>query len=510
MSLNLAECVELSARQCPDKTAVIHDDVRLSYKELAQMAKRVANILRAKGIGPGDKVALMLPNTPHFPIVYFGILYAGAAVVAFNCLLKKDEIIHQLTDCEAVALFAFKGFEQEAVPAVAGTPCCKHLVLVEPDMEMQEPALGESFLALMAQASPRFDMVQTMPDDPAVFLYTAATDGWPMAAELTHFNMFQNAVTVSHFIFKYRQDDVCMCVLPLFHAFGQTTMMNAPLLAGASITMAPRFDTGKMFEIIRRDRVTLLAMVPTMFHFMVQYKQDEKFDMSSVLVGITGGSAMPRELAEAFTARFGIPVLEGYGLTETSPVVAFNRTLEENKPGSIGTAGWGMSVRTMRQDGSFAETGEEGEVVIRGHNVMRGYYKKPEANQHVFAGGWLHTGDLGYIDEDGFIFLTGRLKDMVIRAGLNVYPREVERVLEQHPAVAEAAVIGVVDLVRGEEVLAFVVLQEDTEADARELASWCRDHMAPYKVPRKIEVIASLPRDEAGRVCKDELRMLAN
>jgi long-chain acyl-CoA synthetase len=506
MALNLAECLEQSAEACPKRVAAVMEEVRLTYRDVAGAAKRVANVLAEKGIGRGDKVAMMLPNTPHFPIVYFGILYAGATVVPLNLALRRREIEYQLDDSGAKALFVWQDYSEEAVHGFALAEQCQHLIQVEAQPKPAEHAAGESFSGLLAAASPTFDMVQTQPEDTAVIMYTSAITGNLRGAQLSHFNLFMNALVVKQYVLKYTAEDVFVAALPLFHSFGQTTMMNAAFLNGCKVVFMPRFDAGKLLEVVPREKVTVLAMVPTMYHYLVNYRREQQFELSSLRTAVTGGSAMPPRLAQEFEQRFKLPVLEGYGLTETSPVVSFNPSAKENRPGSIGRPIWGCRVRIQREDGSFAAPGEEGEVVVRGHNIMKGYYNKPEATAQAMQGGWFHTGDLGYLDEDGFIFLTGLKKDMLLRAGMNIYPREIEDVLQAHPDIAEAAVVGMPDPVRGEEVKAYVVPHPGKEVVEKEVLAYCKEQLASYKCPRKLLVIDALPRDAAGKTDKATLR----
>ncbi|HNR31795.1 MAG TPA: long-chain fatty acid--CoA ligase [Candidatus Hydrogenedentes bacterium] len=508
MSLNLAECLEISAAVTPDKTAILFEDWRYTYAELAAAARRVANVLHQKGIRPGDRVAMMLPNTPHFPMVYYGILLAGAVAAPMNVMLRKREILHRLRDAQAKAFFVFDLFASEGAMAFDQAPDCGHFIVVEADNCPTAHGAGESFTALIEAASPEWDAVQTMPDDVAAILYASAVDGRMRGAQLTHFNLFQNAHTVKEYALGYYRADVCVTVLPLFHGFGQTTMMNAPVLAQSTMILLPAFEPGRVLELVERERATILAVVPTMVHFLVHHKRAAEADLSSLRCVITGGAAMPVPLAAQFTERFGVPVLEGYGLTETSPVACWNPDAERNRPGSIGLPIWGVRMRIMREDGTFAAPGEQGEIVMRGHNVMKGYLNLPEVNAEVFRGGWLHTGDLGYVDEDGYFHITGLKKDMINRAGMNVYPREVEAVILEHPAICEAAVVGYPDAVRGEEVMAYVVLEPDISLTAREVTEFCRERIAAYKAPRRVEFVAELPRDAAGLVDKRRLRGL--
>lgn len=493
MGLNLAECLQATAEICPDKIAVTFEETKLSYADLASAAMRVCNALRDRGIRPGDRVALMLGNTPHFPIAYFGALHAGATVVTLNPGLRARELRYQLDDAGVSALIVWHECAAEAELARAELPACRVLLVVEPTLQPERPPVGESFVKALFAASPHADMAQTMPDDLAVILYTSAMRGKPLGAQLTHFNLYNNADTISKYVLVYTPDDVCMGVLPLFHGFGQTTMMNAAFLSRASVVLVPRFDAHRVYEAVHRDRVSLLALVPTMFHFLVNYKREEQLDFSAVRVPISGGAPLPRSIADEYERRFGKPILEGYGLTETSPVVAFNRTTETNRPGSVGQAVPGTQVRVLREDGSVAPAGEVGELVIRGHNVMLGYRNAPEVNAEVLENGWFRTGDLGYIDTDGTIFLTGLKKQMIIRAGMNVYPREVEACFAEHPDVAAVSVVGVPDPIRGQEVKAYIVPRPGTQPTERDLAHWWRERFAAYKCPKRFEIVDALP-----------------
>jgi len=503
MALNLAECLDMTAGRCPDKAAVYFEDHELSYAAIAKAARRVANVLHGHGIGRGHRVAIMLGNTPHFPIIYFGILYTGATVVSLNPGLRSREIAFQLADTGATALFAWHECAGEAAKAQALVPACRLLVNVEAAMQPNLEGPGQSFLALVASADNEFAMANTQPEDSAVIIYTSAMSGRPLGADLSHFNLFDNAHIISRYVLQYEPSDTCMGVLPLFHSFGQTCMMNAAFLQQCSLALVPRFEANKLYETITRRKVTLLAMVPTMFHFLNNFKKDEALDLSSVRVAISGGAKLPEALANQFQQRFGMPILEGYGLTETSPVAAFNRSPETNRPGSVGQPIWCTQVQIRQPDGTPAPLGQPGEIHLRGHNVMKGYWNAPELTAKVLDnGGWLDTGDLGYLDTDGYLYITGRKKDVVIRAGMNVYPREIEMLLGEHPAIKEAAVIGVPDAIRGEEVKALLVLEEGHDLTERDLGTWWRDHFAAYKCPKRFEILPELPRDQDGAVQK--------
>lgn len=505
MGLNLGDCLRLSALERPDAPCLVYDGLRLDYAAVDTAARKVASLLLDAGIGQGDRVALILPNIPQFPIIYYGILYAGAAAIPLNPLLRPAELVHIVADAQPRALFAFNDVAEVAAAALGGTSV-EQLYVVEAGMQPNSPPQGTSFLAAFQAAEPLEHIAQTNPEDIAVILYSAAQYGRPRGAMLSHFNLWNNALTISTRTLKYYPEDIFLCVLPLFHGFGQTTMLNAPLLTGSTIVLSPKFDPGHVVELINAERVTLLAMVPTMLHYLLVGIREPLATLETVRCIVAGGSKMNVEAAAAFTERFGVPVLEGYGLTETSPVVAFNGSQETNRPGSVGLPIWGCEVAIFDENDSPLPVGEEGEVVVRGHNIFQGYLNDDEGTEETMRGGWLHTGDLGYFDADGYLTLTGLKKDMILRAGMNVYPREVERILEDHPAILDAAVIGVPDLVRGEDVKAYVVLEAGSQLTENELKAYCRDLLSSYKCPRRVEFVASLPRTVNGGVDKQALR----
>ncbi len=506
MSLNLADILEMACAARPGSEALVYEDTRMTFAQLAKAARRVAWALHERGIGPGDKVAMLLPNTPHFPIILYGILYTGATAVPMNILLHWREIQHQLNDADVKAVFAFKLLQEQVRQAFSASEKCKHLFVVEPAMTPSQPESGESFLAMMMSAEPKFEPYRTSPDDTAEIIFTSAYGGKPLGTELTHFNLFQNALISQAFVQKYTPDDTCLCVLPLFHSFGQTAMLNAPLLGMSRTILMSRFETHKVFDVIAREKVTLLGLVPSMAHFMITYKPGETFDLSSIRALDVGGAALSMDIYNAFLERFNITLLQGYGLTETSPVVAYNIDEYTNRPGSVGKPIFHCNVRIQRADGTFAPAGEIGEVVVQGHNVMKGYYNKPKESAAALRDGWLHTGDLGYLDKDGYLYLTGLKKDLIIRAGMNIYPREIEDVLLRHPGIREAAVIGIPERVRGEEVCAVLVATDKTPPDDKTLRAHCFDSMAQFKCPRKFEFVDSLPYTDSGTIDKDVLR----
>jgi long-chain acyl-CoA synthetase len=492
MSANLAKILTDSAERDPGATALRLDDAALSYAMLDEASARVAGLLAGSGVGPGDRVGLMLPNVPYFAAAYYGILRLGAVVVPMNVLLKAREVGFYLADPAARLVFAWHDF---AGAAQAGaTEAGAELVLVAP---------GE-FEQLLAAAEPRAEVAERAADDTAVILYTSGTTGKPKGAELTHDNLRRNA-DAARGLFDLGVGDVALGALPLFHSFGQTCGLNATISGGGCLTLIPRFDPGKALEIIQRDRVGIFEGVPTMYSAMLHHPDAGAYDTSSLRVCVSGGSAMPVEVLRAFEERFGCKVLEGYGLSETSPVASFNHPDRERKPGSIGTPIEGVEMKAVDEDGAEVPGGEVGEIVIRGHNVMKGYWERPEATAEAIRDGWLSTGDMARVDEDGYFFIVDRKKDLIIRGGYNVYPREVEEVLYEHPAVREAAVVGMPDDDLGEEVGAAVALKEGREAGADELQAFVREHVAAYKYPRRIWFVDELPKGPTGKILKREI-----
>jgi long-chain acyl-CoA synthetase len=463
---------------------------------LDEGSARVAGLLRSKGLEPGDRVGLMMPNVPYFPAIYFGILRAGGIVVPMNVLLKKREVGFYLEDPGAKLLFAWADFAEaaEAGAADAGAEA----ILVKPG----------DFEKLLAEQEPDSGVAEKSGDDTAVILYTSGTTGKPKGAELTHSNLSKNSKGVSEKLGEMSTDDVLLGALPLFHSFGQTCTMNSAVSVGATVTMLPRFDPDKALQIIQRDRVTLFQGVPTMYNAMLHSDSCESADCSTLRICMSGGAAMPAELMRAFEEKFGCIILEGYGLSETSPVASFNHPDRERKPGSIGTPIEGVEMQIWDDDGNELSPGEVGEIVIRGHNIMKGYWNRPEANQEAITeAGWFRTGDMATVDEDGYFFIVDRKKDLIIRGGYNVYPREIEEVLYEHPAIQEAAVVGVPHDELGEEVGAAVVLKEGESLDADELKSYVKEQVAAYKYPRRIWFVDELPKGPTGKILKREIEV---
>ena len=516
--INLASTLERNASLFPDKPALIFMDRATTYGQLDGAANQVANGLRALGIGPGDKVLLSCPNLPYFPILYYGILKAGAVVVPVNVLLKGNELVHPLRDSQAKAFFCFEGTRELPLGAEghkgfleAGT--CPHFFMITADPRQPSAIEGVRTLGQFLKDQPATcPQGVTDANDTAVIIYTSGTTGKPKGAELSHANLAMNAM-VAHALLRQTSADVHLVVLPLFHCFGQTTQMLAGILAGATLVLQPRFDPDLAFKAMATHKVTIFVGVPTMYIGLLHLPgAAERHDLAAITadlrIGASGGAALPVEVIRQFEAAFGVPILEGYGLSETCPVATFSCLDHDRIPGSVGKAVWGVDVRILDPaTGAPAPVGVDGEVLIRGHNVMKGYYRQPEATAKAIQDGWLHTGDLGHLDAAGNLFIVDRLKDMIIRNGFNVYPRELEEVLMAHPSVAQVAVLGVPHEVHGEEVLAVLVLKPGREATPEAVQAWCKERMAAYKFPRLIEFVPSLPMTATGKVLKREIKL---
>ena len=493
MGLNLASLLTESAARSPELPAIRLGDVELSYGELDERSARLATLLRERGVQPGDRVGVMLPNVPEFPIAYYGVLRAGGVVVPMNVLLKRREIAFYLEDSGAKLLLAWHGFVAEAREGAGDTGA--ELIEVEPG----------GFAALLAEHEPTPGLHDTDEEDTAVILYTSGTTGKPKGAELTHLNLFRNADVSSRTTCEIGEANVVLGALPLFHSFGQTVGMNASLKVGACLTLVPKFDPGEALATMQRDGVTHFYGVPTMYGALLHHSERESFDTSTLRTCITGGASMPVEVLRGFEEAFGAVVLEGYGLSETSPVACSNHPDKERKAGSIGTPISGVQMRVADEAGADVPHGEVGEILIRGQNVMKGYWERPDATAEAMRGGWFHSGDMARTDEDGYFYIVDRKKDLIIRGGYNVYPREVEEVLYEHPKIREAAVVGIPHDEWGEEIGAAVVLCDGEDLGADEVSAFVKDRIAAYKYPRHVWLLDALPKGPTGKVLKREI-----
>ncbi|WP_168581558.1 long-chain-fatty-acid--CoA ligase [Gephyromycinifex aptenodytis] len=485
LACNLAE----SARSRPESIALIQGEESWTYARLNDAAARFGAYLHSKGIEPGDRVAVSLPNIPAFAVTYYGALYGGVIVVPMNPLLRPREVSYYLTD--------------------SGT----RLMIGLPDSDAMRGAAeaGVDFLAVtdlpavLGTVQPLAQIVERDDEDTAVLLYTSGTTGSPKGAELRHRNLRTNQRTTGETLLSLEPDDVVMGALPLFHVFGMTCGLNVAIANGVTLALIPRFQPAAVLDLIASEKVTIFLGVPTMYGALLNV--DHEADTSSLRLCISGGASMPVELMRAFEEKFHCVILEGYGLSETSPVTSFNHPDAERKPGSIGTPIRGVEMKLMRVDGQpgDVEPGGVGEIAIRGENIMRGYWNRPEATAEAIRDGWFYTGDLARVDEDGYYFIVDRTKDLIIRGGYNVYPREVEEVLHLFPGVAEAAVVGIPHDHFGEEVAAYVAPKPGMSIDPEELAAFVKERVAAYKYPREIRVIPELPKGATGKILKREL-----
>ena len=512
--LNLAVLLEDSARKVPERTAVVCGGAKLSYAEVDAKANQVANALKNMGVEKGDKVALSCPNLPYFPIIYYGILKLGAVVVPLNVLLKGREIAYHLTNSDAKVFFCFQGtaelpMGEYGCEGFSNAEMCEKFILITANPAEKSPfENSETFAEFIRNQPATFESELTKADDTAVILYTSGTTGQPKGAELTHLNMVLNARLFGLYDTK-RGFDTHLITLPLFHSYGQSVQMNSGFYNASTLTLLPRFTPEDALGEMERNDVTVFAGVPTMYWAMLNCADAEKFDLAKIAANLkscqAGGSPLPLEVLRGFEARFNTKVMEGYGLSETSPVAVFNKE-GNSRPGSVGFPVWGIQARVVDENGVDVKANELGEILIRGHNVMKGYYKQPEATAAAIKDGWFYTGDIGRFDEDGFLYIADRVKDMILRGGFNVYPRELEEVLMTHEAVSLCAVIGIPSDARGEEIKAFVVKKSGANTSEDELVEWCKANMASYKYPRFVEFRDTLPMTATGKVLKRELR----
>jgi long-chain acyl-CoA synthetase len=490
---NLAKNLTDTTRAHGGRIAVRVDNAAMTYRALDDASARVAGLLHERGLKPGDRIGIMMPNVAEVPVVYYGVLRVGGVVVPMNPLLKAREVAYYLGDSGAGLVFAWHSFADQARGGADQVNA--ESIVVD----------GDSFPGLLAAATPDFRVVDRGDEDTAVILYTSGTTGHPKGAELTHGNLISNTDVTRTDIVGARPDDVIFGGLPLFHVFGQTVALNVAVAAGACLTLLPRFDAEHALRIIADHGVTVFEGVPTMYVALLHQPNRADYDTSTLRMCISGGAALPVEVLRGFEEAYGVSVLEGYGLSETSPVASFNHPNREHKPGSIGMPIRDVEIRLVDGEDHDVTQGEVGEIIIRGPNVMKGYWQRPEATAEAVRDGWFHTGDLARVDEEGFLFIVDRKKDLIIRGGYNVYPREIEEVLYEHPAVAEAAVIGLPHPALGEEVAAAVALKSGAAVTAAELRDYVKSQVAAYKYPRHVWIVDTLPKGATGKIQKRDI-----
>ncbi|HET9029179.1 MAG TPA: long-chain fatty acid--CoA ligase [Candidatus Aquilonibacter sp.] len=490
MALTLASNLSEAALRYPERTALYLGAERVSFSELWEQARRYAAFLIERGIAPGDRVAILLLNTPDFPAAYYGALAAGAVVVPVHALLTADEIAYVLRDSGAKVLVGAPQL------AAAGAAACA--------------AAGvEWYEAVTPHTGPVAQSVLREPWDDAVILYTSGTTGRPKGAVLTHDNLVLNCTVAAHDLFELTADDVLLGALPLFHTFGQTCVMNAAFRVGASVVLVPRFEPEAALALMIDRGVTVLAGVPTMYIGLLDAAKVNA-GRPPLRVCASGGAAIPVAVIERFEEAFNAPIFEGYGLSETSPIASFNQREFGRRPGTVGCGVWGVDVAVadaeIEDRIDLLPSGELGEIVIRGHCVFKGYLNNPEATREAIVDGWFRSGDLGTKDADGFVTIVDRKKDLIIRGGFNVYPREVEEVLMRHPAVKQVAVIGIPHATHGEEIVAVIVRDDAHGVQGEAIIAWSQEHLARHKYPRHVHFVDAMPLGPSGKVLKRVLR----
>jgi len=482
---NIADFPWLHGETAGDQVAVRCGRERWTYRQLRERIAAVGGAVRAGGVRPGDRVLLIAPSVPEFPAAYYGLHAAGAAVVALNPMATVSEIDYVLRDAGCVLAVAWHS-------TAAAT-------------EAAATALDIPFWSLQPQVSaadavPLEGPHASVDKDTAVILYTSGTTGRPKGAELTHANLIACAETFTQ-VLRVTRDDRLGTALPLFHVFGGAVVMGTAVVNGASLSLLPRFDAGATLDMIRNDQLTMFFGVPTMYNALLQ-EVDEPADLGSVRLCASGGASLPEQVLREFSERFGVSILEGYGLTETTGAATFNGLDRDRKTGAVGIPLPGIEVRVVDEKGEETPVGDVGEVILRGPTVMKGYHNMPEATADAIRDGWFHSGDLGTRDVDGDIRIVDRKKDLVIRGGYNVYPREVEEVLYQHRDIVEAAVVGIPDDRLGEEVAAAVALRRGVTLSPQELRTWAEERLSAYKVPRHWVLMDELPKGATGKILK--------
>ncbi|MBN6188713.1 long-chain-fatty-acid--CoA ligase [Aneurinibacillus sp. BA2021] len=498
MGQHVDENLRKSARNFPECNAYIYDEKGVTYKELNQLVDQCAAGLFSQGIRKGDGVALLLGNSPEFVIAYYGILRLGAFAVPINPLFTQGEISYILGNSQAKAIIAHASEKQKLLEIKGRLENLK--LIIYTDVEEQEG----TWKHLMETGDQTYVAASCDEEDLAVILYTSGTTGKPKGAMLTHQNLASNADSVSELL-EMNEEDRVVAVLPMFHVFSMTVCLNAPIARGSTVLIVPKFSPSDVVNMIRERKATVFVGVPTMYSFMFQLPETTREDFFSIRFCVSGGASIPVELLQKFEDKYDTFILEGYGLSETAPVVAFNPLKGTRKPGSVGLNIKDVKSKVVDEDGNELPRGDVGELVVQGPNVMKGYLGMPEATAAVLIDNWFYTGDLARMDDEGYIYIVDRKKDIIIVGGYNVYPREVEEVLYEHPAVVEAAVIGVPDEEYGENVKAYIVVK-DEQVTIEDMIQFCQDKLVKYKIPRYIEFLKELPKNSTGKILRRELR----
>ncbi|HEX3630723.1 MAG TPA: long-chain fatty acid--CoA ligase [Candidatus Dormibacteraeota bacterium] len=497
--MNLAHNLGRGRSFFADRPAILFEGRSISYRELDESSNRLANALIALGINRGDRVAIYLPNIPEFVVVYYGVLKTGAVAVSINSIFKQHEVAFIVNDSGSRLLFSTAELAAQLKDLEAGG--LERVIEVE-----------QSLQQLLERGSAEFRVIEMQRDDPALILYTSGTTGFPKGATLSHGNVVSNTWSVVHHA-GYRPDDRLILFLPLFHVFGQNFIMNACFLAGSTLVLHRRFVPDSVLDSIARDQVTMFFGVPSIYVALLNlfgspppFTGEGRVEaLSSIRYWFSAAATMPQEISRRWTERFGSPIFEGYGLTETSPFAAYNHDFQ-HRFGSVGTAVENFEIQIVDETGEDVPTGSLGEIAIKGPGVMLGYWGRPQDTSLAIRDGWFHSGDIGSMDDQGYVFIVDRVKDMINRSGFKIWPAEVEQLLYRHPAVKEAAVYAVADAESGEAVAAAIVLRDGASATALEITEYCRARAAVYKAPTRVDFVSELPRNPTGKILKRVLR----
>ena len=503
---NVCDLLESRARQTPDKEFLIADagSRRFTFRDFLAEVERAVELLRALGVAKGDRVSLLLNNRAEYLISYFACFKIGAWAGPVNALLKSHEIEFIIGNSEACAVITQPDLLHALADARASVPSLRSVVVIDEDntwsVVTDKPRRNDG------TSSPRGDWPQPELNDEAVIIYTSGTTGKPKGVLLTHGNLLANAGQISEWLSLTERDRALM-IMPLFHVNALMTTCLAALWAGGSVVLEPRFSASRHWQTISKHRVTYFGSVATMLSMLNHTYPDgvpNDCDTSSLRFALCGSAPVPVEVLRRFESQFECPVIEGYGLSESTCRSTFNPPDERRRPGSVGLP-IGNEVKVVDDQDGEVDSGTVGEIVLRGPNIMKGYYKNETATDEAFRSGWFHTGDLGYKDKEGFFYIVDRKSDMIIRAGENIYPREIDEVLYQHPKVKDAATIGVPDELYGEEVKAFVVLRDGCDASSQEIIDFCTARLADFKCPRSVTFVLDIPKGPTGKLLKREL-----
>jgi len=498
---SMAELFKRCIHDYKSHVAMVWNGNSVTFADFGEAVLRLANAFQNLGLGKGDRVVIMLPNIPQFPIVCFATLLIGAVAVPINIMLKYREIAFLLDDCEAKTVVAWDGFSGEVLRAVGGMETLQHVIFLGDQKFENTRDLTELISSGTAQ-----DIKMEVPgDEVALVLYTSGVTGRPKGAQIAHNAIIYHVLEMKD-IFRFTSEDKFLAVHPLFHPMGQAMVMNTALCSGAPLILQPRFHPGDALKSIQDYKITVFLGVPSMYRLIMNFPSVEKIDLSSLRYAISGGSSFPDDLMEQFEEVFKVPVLQGYGLSEAFSFVTVNQMKRGRRKGSVGLPLHGMEVKILNDDDQEVSIDEVGEIALRGPTVMKGYLNRPEASAIALRNGWLHTGDLGRVDFEGYLHLVDRKNDVIIKSGFKIFPREIEAVLEGLPHIQEVAVIGVPDEEVGEEIKACVVLKPGAQITSGEIQEYCREKMAPYKSPKIVRFYRELPQTPTGKILKEELR----